>query len=127
MKRLRITVEGKAYDVTVEVLDEKKSGGPAPVAAASLSSSQATPAPSPAPPAAGSEAGPGMVPSPLAAKVVSLSVKVGDRVEQGQQLVVLEAMKMNTFVMAPAAGRIAQILVKADDAVEEGQPLIKLE
>lgn len=129
MKRLKVTVEGKTYEVEVEILDE---GGvaPAPRRASSGGSSRiaapvAAPKPkaAPAPAAAG---GGGAVGSPLAAVVVSIDVNVGDAVTEGQKLVTLEAMKMNTIVVAPAAGTVKAILAKPGDGVEEGQALVEV-
>ncbi len=128
MKRLKVTVEGKTYEVEVEFLDEgapssaprraSSSGGSrvfAPVAAAKPKAA--------APVAAGSG---GAVPSPLAAVVVSIDVNVGDAIVEGQKLITLEAMKMNTIVAAPAAGTVKAVLVAAGDGVEEGQALIEV-
>ena len=64
--------------------------------------------------------------SPLAAVVVSIDVNIGDTVEEGQKLITLEAMKMNTIVAAPAAGTVQAIHVKAGEGVEEGQALIEV-
>jgi glutaconyl-CoA/methylmalonyl-CoA decarboxylase subunit gamma len=127
MKKLRITVDGKAYDVLVEILDE--GGAPAPVRAAVQPAhveSAHVSAPSVAARGAGTAAGPGDVPSPLAGKVVSIDAQPGQKVEAGAQLLTLEAMKMNTYVFAPAAGTVKEVLVAAGDAVEEGQVLVKL-
>lgn len=129
MKRLKVTVEGKSYEVEVEILDEgpveaaprrSSSGSTARVAAPVAA---AKPKAAPAAPAAG---GGNVVPSPLGAVVVSIDVGVGDAVTEGQQVVTLEAMKMNTIVTAPAAGTVKAILVKPGDGVEEGQALIEL-
>ena len=68
----------------------------------------------------------GDVPSPLAGKVVSIDVKLGQQVEANAQLLTLEAMKMNTYVFAPAAGTVKEILVHPGDAVEEGRVLVKM-
>lgn len=126
MKQLRITVEGKTYDVEVELLNENN-GAPAPRSASVASARVNTPAaPKPAAPkpAASGSAGEGSVVSPLAAVVVSIDVKVGDQVEAGQNVVTLEAMKMNTLVQAPASGVVKSIEVNASEAVEEGQTLL---
>jgi biotin carboxyl carrier protein len=126
IRKLRITVAEKVYDVEVEVLDEAGRQGPvkpapsAQVASASVST-PAGPSSNAAP-----TGGAGAVPSPLAGKVVSVSVKAGDSVAQGDTVVVLEAMKMNTLVTAPAAGAVTEILVKPGDAVEEGQTLLTI-
>lgn len=126
MKQLRITIEGKTYLVQVEVLGEEASpaapAAPAAVRPASVASA-------PVAPAAGTRAGgaaPGEVPSPLAGLVVSVDVQVGQSVSEGDKLVTLEAMKMNTVVSAPAAGTVKAVPVKAGDAVEEGQVLVVL-
>ncbi len=130
MKRLRITVEGTAYDVTVEELDQPSAPTSAPIAA--------TPAPSPAPiaaaaaapapiaPAPTAPAGPGAVASPLAGTVVSVDVAVGQAVTLGQTLLVLEAMKMNTPIGAPQAGTVAAVSITPGATVTEGQVLVTL-
>ena len=97
MKNLRITVEGKVYDVQVELLDEEGGAPAAPRRGSSGSSTRvATPAPMKA--AAAPKSAPvasvegGALTSPLAAVVVSVDVAVGDAVEAGQKVVTLEAM-----------------------------------
>lgn len=128
MKKLRVTVDGKAYDVLVEILDE--GGAPAPSRPAAhpahVESAHVSAPPTSVHTSAGSAAGPGDVPSPLAGKVVSIDVQTGQKVEADTQLLTLEAMKMNTYVFAPAAGTVKEILVAAGDAVEEGQVLVKM-
>lgn len=129
MKKLRVTVDGKAYDVLVEILDE--GGAPAPARPAAHpahveSAHVSAPAASTPARSGGPAAAAGDVPSPLAGKVVSLDVKPGQQVEANAQLLTLEAMKMNTYVFAPAAGTVQEILVTPGDAVEEGQVLVKM-
>ncbi|WOO40204.1 biotin/lipoyl-containing protein [Rubellicoccus peritrichatus] len=128
MKRLRITVEGKSYDVEVELLDEG-TASPIPQPRVPASSTRvsepiAVPKPAAAPkPAAG---GDGDVKSPLAAVVISIDVAVGDTVEEGQKVFTLEAMKMNTLVSSPQAGKVEAIHVSVGSSVEEGQSLITI-
>ena len=134
MKKLRITVDGKVFDVSVELLDQVSSTtaapAPAPVAAPAPAASApvATPAPDPAPaPApAPAAAGAGDVPSPLAGKVVSLDVAAGAPVKAGDQILTLEAMKMNTIIYAPASGTLTAFCVNPGDTVQEGQALAKI-
>jgi biotin carboxyl carrier protein len=127
IRKLRITVAGKAYDVEVEVLDDAgHQGPPNPGQSAHIASAPVSSPVSSASPKPGAASTAGGVPSPLAGKVVSISVNVGDSVAQGDTVVVLEAMKMNTLVTAPVAGSVSEILVKPGDAVEEGQPLITI-
>lgn len=124
MKKLRISVSGQIFEVEVEVLDEGQ-----PVAApraARRGSASVGEAPIAASPAPKAPAASGAVPSPLAGTVVSITVKPGQVVKSGDNLVVLEAMKMNTFINATGDGTVKDILVKPGDAVEEGQALITL-
>ncbi|MEI8234396.1 MAG: biotin/lipoyl-containing protein [Verrucomicrobiota bacterium] len=122
MKRLRITVEGKTYEVTVELPNE--AAGSAPVASAAVSA----PASSPVSAASAlTAAGPGVIVSPLGGNVVGINVKVGQEVKAGEQVATLEAMKMNTFINAPADGKVAEVLVTVGTAVQEGQGLIRIE
>lgn len=124
MKKLRVTVDGKTYDVLVEILDEpaphepRQAAWSAPVVSAQVDS--------PAARGGGDQAAPGVVPSPLAGKVVSIEVQPGQHVGAKQQLLTLEAMKMNTYVFAPHAGTVETILVQPGDAVEEGHGLVRL-
>ena len=127
MKKLRITVEGKTYDVVVEALDEQgKKVSFQPQAPAFQQTSIAPPASSAKKAAAPVAAGEGAVTSPLAGRIVSVDCQIGQKVVSGAQLVTVEAMKMNTFVYAQADGTVAAIAVNAGDAVEEGQTLVTL-
>ena len=127
MKKFKITVNGKAYEVTAELVSDSSAPAPATtVAPAATSASVAPAAPAPkkeAPKTAGS----GEVLSPLAGKVVSLDVKVGQAVAEGEKLITLEAMKMNTFVIAPKAGTLKEFLTSPGQAVEEGAVLARIE
>jgi biotin carboxyl carrier protein len=58
--------------------------------------------------------------------VMSVEVAVGDTVEEGQQLVVLEAMKMNTYVRAPHAGRVVMVLAQKGVSVLAGDTLLRI-
>jgi biotin carboxyl carrier protein len=122
MEHLRITVEGKAYDVIVETIDSNQpASAPAVVRSAAPAARSAAPAPAPAPkPVA---AGSGDAPSPLAGIVQAIDAAVGAVVTEGDLVITLEAMKMYTPINAPMSGTITAIHVKVGDAVEEGQIL----
>lgn len=137
MKKLRVTVEGKVYEVLVEVLDEGTPApapvsAPAPAAAPARAAAPAAPAPvavaAPAPAVAPrGPAGASDITCPLSGKLVSIDVAVGQTVEEGAQVATIEAMKMNTYIFAPKAGKIAQILATPGDGVEEGSAIIRMD
>ena len=68
---------------------------------------------------------PGKVSSPLAGVVVSINVAVGDHVEAGAVLAVVEAMKMQNEVHAPRAGTITALRVEAGARCERGDLLLE--
>ncbi|MCX6969014.1 MAG: acetyl-CoA carboxylase biotin carboxyl carrier protein subunit [Verrucomicrobia bacterium] len=127
MKKLRITVDGKVFDVVVEALDEQGNPAAGQPPAPAFQQTSVAPPPSSAPkPAAAPVAGSGAVTSPLAGRIVSIDCQVGQKVAAGAQLATVEAMKMNTFVYAEHDGTVATIHVAPADAVEEGQVLVTL-
>ena len=133
IKKFRVTVDGHAYDVTVEMPDESAASSqaivpaptsPAPAVEASPPAPPAAPAPAPTPKPAGGPAAAGTVLSPLAGRVTAVVVTVGQAVKEGDHLLTLEAMKMNTFVFAPQSGKVTEIRTAVGDAVEERQVLM---
>jgi len=137
IKRLRVTVDGNTYDVTVEIADDQpaQAGASVPAAAPpvipsspppSVTAPPSTPPPVAAPSAPSGPSGTGDVPSPLAGRVTAVVVTVGQTVKEGDHLLTLEAMKMNTFVFAPKTGKVAEIKTAVGDAVEEHQVLMRI-
>ncbi len=127
IKKLRVTVDGKSYDVTVEVPDDPGASAGAPPPLVSAPSAPSPPPPSQAVPIATTGAVPGAVASPLAGRVIAILVTPGQEVKKGDHLLTLEAMKMNTAVSAPKAGTVAEILTTVGAAVDEGQILARIE
>lgn len=72
-------------------------------------------------------AGPAQVNVVMAGRVVQLLVNEGDQVEQGQGLIVVEAMKMENEVPAPRAGTVKKLLVSAGQALETGEQIALIE
>jgi len=64
---------------------------------------------------------------PLAGSVWDILVEVGDQVEEDDEIIVIEALKMETFVYAPCDGRVSEIRVQKGDAVEEDDVLMIIE
>lgn len=128
-KKLRITVEGRVYNVTVEDLSEgygfpsvatMPSGSFPAVAAPVAPVVPAAPAPVAAAPVA---AGAGDVVATLGGTVNAIAAAVGTDVRQGDPVVVVEAMKMNSPMVAPRAGKVLAVHVKAGEIVETGKVL----
>ena len=129
MKNYTITVNGVAYEVTVE----ETTGGAAPAAmpamprpAAQTAASPAgaampaAPAPAPAAPAAGGAAGANRIEAGAAGKVFKIETRVGQEVKKGDTVIILEAMKMEIPMVSPVDGKIASIDCAVGDAVEAG-------
>lgn len=72
-------------------------------------------------------AGPRPLTAPMPGLIVRVNVRIGDAVQAGQGLVVMEAMKMENELRAPAAGRVKSVLASPGAAVEKGAMLIELE
>ncbi|MBV1795721.1 acetyl-CoA carboxylase biotin carboxyl carrier protein subunit [Siccirubricoccus sp. G192] len=66
------------------------------------------------------------VKSELSGSVWKLQVQIGDQVEEGTDLLLLESMKMEIPVSAPSLGVVAEILVTESEPVTEGQVLVIL-
>ena len=125
------TINGKKYEVEVEKLEAYKSldrNGVAAPAAPVLPASapvQRPAAPAPAP-AAAAPAGATTVEAPMPGKILNIKVSEGQAVKFGEVVVIMEAMKMETEIVAPADGTVSKILVKAGDSVDTGAALVAL-
>jgi len=71
-----------------------------------------------------SEAAPGTLTAPMPGMVTEVLVAIGDKVEAGQPLLRLEAMKMQHTVQAPTAGAVSELSVAKGQQVEAGAPLV---
>lgn len=123
MKNLIVTVNGVAYNVTVE----EGTGAPA-AAAAPVAAPAAAPAPAPAaaPAAPAGAAGAVSVTAPMPGNILDVKVKAGDSVKAGDTLLILEAMKMENEISAPQDGTIASVNVRKGDVVNSGDLLITM-
>ena len=90
---------------------------PAPATAAA-----AAPAPASRKPASGG--GKGALTAPMPGVILEVSVKPGDQIERGQQVAVLDAMKMHNVIGAPRAGTIAEVFVVAGQNVDHGDAIV---
>ena len=124
MKRFSVTVNGVAYDVTVEEIGGVAAAPVAPVAP--VAAPVAAPAPAAAPAAPAGAAGSIEVKAPLQGTVMKVLVKPGDKVTKGSPVCVIEALKMENDVPAPADGTVASVNVKSGDSVKTDEVLLTL-
>ena len=95
---------------------------PRPAPRASAAAPTATPAPARcATPAPGST-----VAAPMPGVILALQVQAGDRVERGQPVAVLDAMKMHNQIGAPRAGVVAEVCVVVGQAVGHGDAIVRI-
>ncbi len=128
--KYKVTLNKRVYEVEVEqgeamLIDEYDLAAPAapaaPAAAAPAAPAPAAPAPAapaPAAPAAGET-----VKSPMPGHILRIEVSQGQHVEEGDVIMILEAMKMENEIVATKSGTIAQIAVSKGAVVETGTVL----
>ncbi len=146
--RYRITVDGVAYEVEVGdlsaspvsvMVDGVKFAVEIPDAPTARPESS-RPGPSPRrratrprpvqrarPSVAATDDSQNVVRAPMPGRIIRVNVAVGDGVQRGQALLVLESMKMENTIAAPRDGVISQVHVAGEDSVQHGQSLVELE
>lgn len=126
--KYKVTLNNRVYEVEVEMsqamlIDEYDAvapAAPAPAAPAVVSAASAAPAAAPAAALASGE----VVKSPMPGNILKINVAPGQKVEEGDVLIVLEAMKMENEIVATKSGTVAQIAVSKGAVVETGAPLV---
>ncbi len=130
-KKFNITVNGSSYAVEVEEVG----GSAAPVAAAPRAAAPAAapapaPAPAPAAPAApaakAAGAGEHAINAPMPGKILKVLVKEGQQVKAGENMMMLEAMKMQNEILADADATVKAVNVAEGQTVKAGDALIIL-
>lgn len=125
-----VVVNGELFKVGVEDLGIKDEPGPVKIARPVEKPSPPTPSPAKVAPATSKPAqvvGEGSVVAPMPGKVLSIKVEVGDKVEAGQPVLILEAMKMENILNAPADGTVKDIKVAPGANANQGDVLIVIE
>lgn len=128
VRRFRVTVNGKQYEVEVEQVEEQESLSVPEVRTSAAAPpvqevSPPPPAVAPAPVAAGEGQ---MVTAPLPGMVLDIKVAPGVPVRSGQVVAILEAMKMENEIVAPAAGTVGSVLVGKGSQVNAGDGLLTI-
>jgi len=131
--QFEVHVGGQAY---VVALSEDQAGGATivPVAAAPAPAPKAAPvaapAAAPAPAAAAPKkqpaggGGKGALKAPMPGVILEVNVKAGDKVSRGQQVAILDAMKMHNVIGAPRDGVIGEVCVAAGQSVGHGDVIV---
>jgi biotin carboxyl carrier protein len=131
MKRYHITLEGRTFDVTVlsdphgEQVQVEVDGETFTVEVKTVlldGEAVAEPAPVPAFQSAAPPAG--VIPAPLPGVIKSIAVRPGQRVAAGDELLVIEAMKMDNVIRAQREGTIGMVYVTEGRQVGHGEPLL---
>ena len=136
--QFEVQVGGQSYSVSLT--EDQSVGGvsaapaAAPVAAAPAPAASALKAAAPAPAAAAPKAaapkkpagggGKGALKAPMPGVILEVNVKAGDKVTRGQQVAVLDAMKMHNVIGAPHDGTIAEVCVAAGQNVGHGDVIV---
>lgn len=118
MKHYKVTVNGTAYEITLEAIDaaDVKAAPAAPVAVSAAAAPAAAPATTPA------NAGGEEVAAPMPGNILDIKVANGASVKKGDVIIILEAMKMENEIMAPCDGTVTVNVTKGA-AVETGEVL----
>lgn len=118
-----VVVDGRTIAVELERLRAPANTAPAP----STVSTPAAPAAASPRPGPSSTAAPGAVGAPMPGKILTIYVKAGDPVTAGQELLTLEAMKMEQIIRASGPGKVREVKVAPGQNVTLGQVLVELE
>lgn len=130
--KYKVTLNNRTYEVEVEegkamLVDEYEAyapAAPAPVAAAPVAAAPAVAPAAPAAPAGAALAAGEVVKSPMPGNILKINVAQGQKVNEGDVLIVLEAMKMENEIVATKSGTVAQIVTAKGAVVETGAPLV---
>lgn len=130
--KYKVTLNNRTYEVEVEegkamLIDEYEAyapAAPAPVAAAPVAAAPAAAPAAPAAPAGAALAAGEAVKSPMPGNILKINVSQGQKVNEGDVLIVLEAMKMENEIVATKSGTVAQIVTAKGAVVETGAPLV---
>ncbi|HHV78278.1 MAG TPA: biotin/lipoyl-binding protein [Firmicutes bacterium] len=127
MKRYKVTVNGKTYEVEVEEIGGGiRATAVTPVAELAPAAPPA-PAPAPAAPQTADTGDGEIIRAPLPGVITEYKVKAGERVKRGQVLLLLEAMKMQNEIMAPRDALVKSIDNNQGANVNTGDRLLTLE
>ena len=126
--KYKVTLNNRVYEVEVEqgeamLVNEYELAAPAAAAAPAAPAAPVAAAPAAAP-AVGALAAGEVITSPMPGNILKINITQGQKVNEGDVLIVLEAMKMENEISATKSGTVAQINVTKGAVVETGTPLV---
>ena len=115
-RKFKIRIDGKVFEAEVEELGGEKTVQAAPTPTAAKAAQVPLP-----------QAGSGnSVVAPMPGKIIAIKVSKGQRVNAGDTVLILEAMKMEQEIKSSISGTVSEIPVSEDDTVKKDQPLVVL-
>lgn len=111
MKQYEITVDGQVYRVSLREIDEQEAEQKNKSTKPNVESREKS--------SEGKE-----ILAPMAGNILAVHIKPGDRVNIGDTLIVLEAMKMENEIVSPVDGIVTEVLIESNQTVESGQLLV---
>jgi biotin carboxyl carrier protein len=138
--RFAVQVGGQSYEVTLAADEDLPTGtispqiapvaAPierAPVGSGGAPRTRPATAAAAAPARTAAAGGAEILKAPMPGVILAVNVAAGGRVERGQELAVLEAMKMQNMIRSPRAGTVAEVFVAAGQSVGHGEPILRFE
>lgn len=116
-----VEVNGSPYEVRIK---GARSSSPQP--AEPKPAQEPAPPPSPRQPSGAPASGEGVITAPMPGVVIKLLVEVGDRINSGEAVMIMEAMKMENEIKAAESGTVAEIFVYDGDSVNTGDKLLRI-
>ncbi len=134
MRKFKVTIKGVSYDVTVEEYTNENVSAQAAVAAKEperkeevVSSNAPAVGEEKTVPTVSKNVGDGeMIKAPMPGTVVKVAVSVGESVNSGDMLLVLEAMKMENEIFSPVSGKVTSVSVSQGTNVNSGDVLLTI-
>jgi biotin carboxyl carrier protein len=134
--RFAVQVGGQSYEVTLagdedlpmatispQIAPAQPERAAVPAAGTTRVRSEVAAEPVRAAPSGGAD----ILKAPMPGVILAVHVAAGAQVERGQQLAVLEAMKMENMIRSPRAGKVAEVFVAAGQSVGHGEPILRFE
>lgn len=124
---VQVLVDGVEFEVEIPDAPTASPDTSRPVAVPRRRETRPRPAQRARPSVAASGDSENVIRAPMPGRIIRVNVEVGDGVQRGQALLVLESMKMENTIAAPRDGVVSQVHVAGEDSVQHGQSLVELE